>query len=162
MKWETVSEENNSGFIVQRKTASEYWREIAFVPSEAVNSGTQKIAYQYTDINNAKGITQYRIVQKDVDGKLSYSDIRPVKGQGQVLQLMSVFPNPAQGGNFSILFNNEDGYDVQLMDGSGRTIRQFMNVKASKTFSNILKGHYLVIAENKQTGERTTQKIIVQ
>ncbi len=162
LKWETVSEENNAGFIVQRKIAGENWREIAFVPSEATNSGAQKIAYQHSDINNAKGITQYRIVQKDIDGKLSYSEVRPVKGQGQVLQLMSVFPNPAQGGNFSILFSTEDAYDVQLMDGSGRAIKQHMSVKGSKTFSSILKGQYLIIADNKQTGERTTQKIIVQ
>ena len=75
---------------------------------------------------------------------------------------ISIFPNPAKGGSFSVILSGNALYNVDVVDGNGRLINHYSDVKGSKAFTGLTPGQYLVVAENKQTGIRSTQKIIVQ
>ncbi len=161
LKWETTKESNNSGFVIERKTGMDAWRDLSFVSSRSDNGASgELLAYQYNDANSYKGITQYRLRQVDIDGRTRYSDIKAVKGLGQILATVSVFPNPAQGGNFTVLFNDDETYDLQIVDANGRVVKQFTSVRVSKSISDLKPGQYLVIADNQQTQERRTTKVV--
>jgi hypothetical protein len=162
LKWTTDKEENNAGFYVERKMGTDTWRSINFVASKSNggNSG-EKTYYEYTDNVNFDGVIQYRLKQMDIDGRSKYSEIKTVKGSGQGNEL-SLFPNPAKGGNFTILLSSNDVHSIQVIDASGRAVMQFSNVKGSKSVAGLKPGQYLVITENTQTSARATQKIIVQ
>jgi hypothetical protein len=162
LRWTTTKEQNNAGFYVERKAGSENWRTLSFVSSKA-NAGTsgEKLVYEYNDGFNYDGVIQYRLRQVDLDGRARYSEIKAVKNSGQGGEV-SVFPNPSKGGNFSVILSGSSLYSVDVIDGNGRVISHFTDVKGSKSITGLRPGQYLVVAENQQTGARASQKIIVQ
>ena len=162
LKWTTSKEQNNSGFYIERKAGSENWRNLAFVATKSV-AGTsgEKLVYDYFDAFNYEGVIQYRLRQVDFDGKSNYSEIRAVKNGGQNAEI-SVFPNPASGGNFVVILSGHALYNLEVVDGNGRSISRYTDVKGSKTITSLKPGQYLVVAENQQNGTRGSQKIIVQ
>src|SRR4030095_5470775 len=73
LRWETASETNNSGFAVLRNLGSGAWEVVTFIPSQAPDGNSASpLVYTFTDLNSAKGITQYRIRQVDIDGRAKY------------------------------------------------------------------------------------------
>lgn len=161
LKWETVTEENNTGFLVQRKIGAD-WADVTFVATKTVNgSSLEVLSYQVTDINNIKGITQYRIKQIDRDGQSKYSEIRTVKGEGQNIKLL-VYPNPATNGKINVVFDNPtDVYSVELIDGTGRVMKSWKGVSNSLSIIDMRVGQYLVKVKNNKTLETVTEKIVV-
>jgi hypothetical protein len=161
LKWETTSEENNAGFLVQRKAAAD-WTDVTFVATKAVSgSSSEVLSYQLTDVNSIKGITQYRIKQIDLDGQSKYSEIRTVQGEAQNIKLL-VYPNPATNGKIYVVFDNPtDVYGVELMDVTGRVVKSWKTVSNNLLISDLKVGQYLVKVKNNQTLETITEKIIV-
>ena len=162
LKWETASEQNNNGFAVERNIKGS-WEQVAFIPSQAANGNSdQLLSYQYNDINNTKGVTQYRIKQVDIDAKTKYSEIRAVRGDGQVGKTI-VYPNPTNNGKVSVVF--EDGSvsrDVSVMDMSGRIIKQYKAVVNNNiTIENLTPGMYSLRVFVPSTGEQVVEKIVV-
>ena len=161
LNWETASELNNKGFEVQRKTTGD-WTTVASVATKAEKgSSSSVLSYQVSDVNTEMGLSQYRVKQVDLDGGIKFTDIKTVKGYGQSAEV-SVFPNPATGGRFSLLFGDNDAYNARVLDATGRTAQQVNNAKGSLSFSGLKPGLYVVVIENTQSAARTTQKIIVQ
>ncbi len=163
LKWETASEQNNRGFDVQRFIGSGNWESVAFVSSRSANgSSTTPLNYEFTDINTTKGISQYRILQVDMDGKSSYSMIRSIRGEGQTGKTI-LYPNPSNNGKVNIVF--EDGNvtrDVTLIDMNGRTVKQWKGTSNNNIqMENLNAGFYTVLINNRETGEQTNEKIIV-
>jgi hypothetical protein len=70
LAWSTATEVNNSGFAVERKTATSAYAQVAFV----AGNGTSNVGhhYSYTDAVSA-GTYTYRLKQIDHDGKFEYS-----------------------------------------------------------------------------------------
>ena len=79
LTWETAMEENNKGFHVQRNVNGE-WKNIGFVFTQAKVTAPS-LKYSFKDANSSKGISQYRILQVDMDGKGKYSEVRSVRGE---------------------------------------------------------------------------------
>jgi hypothetical protein len=163
IKWETAQEENNKGFDVQRKLANGGWQTVAFVETKATrgNSGLP-LSYEFTDLNDAKGISQYRLRQVDLDGKQTYSQIRAVRGEGQKGKTI-IYPNPSGDGKVNIVFENVNSTrDVSLMDVSGKTLKQWKGVTNNNIqIDNLNAGFYSVRIVNNETGEQTVEKFIV-
>ncbi|HYK55273.1 MAG TPA: LamG domain-containing protein, partial [Flavisolibacter sp.] len=74
LKWRTSSELNTKNFVVQRSIDGRLWSDIGQVAA-AGSSYTIK-EYSYTDVHPVEGINFYRILQTDIDGRSSYSNIR--------------------------------------------------------------------------------------
>lgn len=163
LKWQTATEENNSGFTLQIKTGDQNWRDVSFISSKAhIGSSVTSFNYEYIDANNNSQISLYRLKQIDISGKISYSEMRAVKGIDQQFSKLSVFPNPARD-NFSIQLPDDNAfYDLQILDASGRMVKQFAAVKSNKTISNLRAGQYLVVVINKQTNTKSSSKVVVQ
>jgi len=161
VKWITATEQNNRGFYVQRNTGGT-WEEIAFIASRAMNGNSNTdLGYSYDDINNHKGISQYRIVQVDLGGKQKMSEVVMVKGAqtGKIL----VFPNPSYNGNATVLFEDQNSArDISVIDLAGRVVKQWTNVNSNNLkIVNLKPGFYSIRIFNRSTGKQAVEKIVV-
>lgn len=163
VKWETATESNNRGFNVQRNLGNS-WENVGYVSSKAQGGNSSSlISYSFVDVNTSKGVSQYRVQQVDLDGKTKYSEIRSVRGLGLANKII-VYPNPSNDGKVSIVFeDNSTVKDVQVMDMSGRLIRQYKRVNnGSMIIDNLMSGIYSIHIVDLITAESYKEKIIVQ
>src|SRR5260221_819320 len=162
LKWETATELNSNGFAVERNIRGT-WEQVAFIPSQAANgNSTSLLAYQYNDLNNVNGISQYRIRQVDFDAKSKFSDIRAIRGEGQAGKTIA-FPNPSFNGKVSVVFEDATvSRDASLSDMSGRVLKQWKAITNNNIqIDNLTPGMYGLKIIVTETGEQSVQKIIV-
>jgi len=115
------------------------------------------------DLNAAKGISQYRIRQVDLDGMAKISDIRSVRGEGQKGSTI-VYPNPSDDGKVNVVF--EGGAiakrNITVQDMSGRIIKEWKNYTNNNIqIENLTPGFYTIRIVNIETGEQDVQKAVV-
>ena len=164
LKWETVTEENSRGFFIERNLGNSVWQTLGFVPTKAIHGNSNSLlSYEYTDLNNSKGITQYRLRQIDIDGKLAYSPIRAVRATGQKGKTI-IYPNPSSDGRVNVVFANVNTIrDVSLMDMNGRVMKQWKGVANNNIqIDNLMAGFYTIRIIDTETGEQTVEKIVVK
>ncbi|HET9278491.1 MAG TPA: T9SS type A sorting domain-containing protein [Flavitalea sp.] len=163
LKWTTAMESNNLGFEIQRLIGNGTWQTLSFVATQAAqgNSATD-LTYTYSDLNQTKGISQYRIKQIDIDKRSKYSEIRSVRGDGQKGKTI-VYPNPTNDGKVNIIFEDVNATrDVSVSDMSGRVIKQLKGITANNIMvDNLTAGIYTVRIVNNETSEQEVQKFVV-
>jgi len=163
ISWTTASEQNSKGFNVQKNVNGE-WKTIAFVSTQAQGGmSTSDLNYSFTDVNNEKGITQYRIQQVDLDGRFGYSNIRAIRGDGVGGKLV-VYPNPSVDGKINVVFEDNIGFrDVQVSDMQGRIIRSFKGINNNiLVIDRLTSGFYTIRVNNKNNGATSVQKFVVK
>lgn len=157
LSWSTESEINAKEFILQRKVEKDYIDVATIAASDKPNGSF----YSYTDNNNIKAVSQYRLKMVDQDGKFKYSEVRIVKGTATPNDF-TVFPNPSNGNAKVTVSDISEPTDVQLVDISGRVLKNIpMNNRNSIEINGIQKGIYMIRIVNKNTGENLTKKIAV-
>lgn len=164
LNWVTASEKNSKGFAIERSLDNTNWQQIGYVLSKARGGNSDlELSYQYSDINNSKGIAQYRIKQIDFDNRSKFSPIRSVAGIGQDRKII-VYPNPSSDGTVNIVFEDVNvSHDIIVQDMYGRVIKNMYNVREGSTQINNLKsGMFIIRVINKETGIRSFQKIVVK
>ncbi len=115
LNWTTVTETNNSHFIVQRS-----YDNISFMPIARIegNGTTSEISkYSYADDSLENGLYFYRLKQVDYDGSYSYSQVIEVRlGIPINFYLAQNFPNP---------FNPNTIIEFQITEASFVSLRIF-------------------------------------
>ena len=162
VSWTTAFELNSAGFAIERLTNGS-WTEVGFVNSLAPGGNSEgKLSYSFMDPNNIKGISQYRIRQVDLDGKASFTEIKSVRGENQLVKL-TVYPNPTSNGKVNIVFDEEIAVrNVTVMDLSGRVVSQMNGITNNNiTIDNLKPGMYTVRVVVPQTGAQAVEKIVV-
>jgi hypothetical protein len=161
----TSSEVLNKGFRIERQVVSTNgkFEQIGFVGSKAKDGNSQNtLAYSFIDVAPKVGAASfYRLVQEDHDRKLTYSEVRVVKLNGQSISM--VFPNPSNGP--VTISRTADGkkMNVQVIDQSGKIINHFDNITSDNLRLNIPQsGVYTIKISYPETGEQSTQWIVVQ
>ena len=71
LKWSTSAEINNDYFTIQRSKADFGWENIQKIPGSGT-SGSVKY-YSTHDPSPLQGVSYYRLLQTDIDGRQSYS-----------------------------------------------------------------------------------------
>ena len=163
LKWETATELNNKGFVLQKNVGNTKWVDIGFIPSQSENGNSNSVLYySYNDINSIRTITQYRLQQVDFDGKMKYSEIRTVRGEGLNLGTL-VYPNPSRDGKVNIVFEDKDGVrDAMLSDMNGRVLNRWTITNGNTIqINNLQPGVYYIRITNAQTRETAIEKIVV-
>ena len=161
LKWETASEQNNSGFVIERKTDGN-WSPIASLPTNAPGGNSNSVLkYSYEDINKSTTMSLYRLKQVDFNGTFTYSEIRTVAGEEQ-MQRMVVYPNPSGDGNVNVILEKGGSKNIFLMDMSGRIVRQW-NKATTNTLqiNNLLPGMYSLKVTNIESGTQSFEKILI-
>jgi len=164
VKWQTASEQNNKGFNVQRKTTGN-WVNVAFVFSLA-NGGNSSsdLSYAYNDANTEKGITQYRVMQVDLDGRSAASEIRSVRGEDIAAARMVVYPNPSMDGRVNVMFEEGNGNrSVVVSDMSGRRVKQYRNVSSNTlVIEGLENGVYSIQVTDLTSSALSVEKVIIK
>jgi len=164
IRWTTASEHNSLGFEIERLVGTGGWEAVSFVSTKALNGySATETAYSFTDENLTRGVTQYRIRQVDIDQRSRFSEIRAVRGLGQMAKTV-VYPNPSvSGSKVNILFGEQDGArDVSLIDMSGRVVRQWKDFTNNNLqIENLRPGSYNLKVVLRETGEQLIEKIVV-
>lgn len=155
LQWSTAQEQNTKEFIVQHSTDGRSWTnvatEFALSKSSSINN------YSYLHSTPVNGINYYRILQKDLDGRFSYSAVSSLKfnTNDRVVQIMS---NPVANGMLQIKINASVPTTVSLHSRDGKLLwlGQLSSGEHSIDVSQYAKGLYLL-----RTG-KDVEKIIVQ
>jgi hypothetical protein len=165
LKWTSASESNGFGYEVQRLIGTGTWQTISFVGTQATGGNSASdLTYIFSDQNATKGVSQYRIKQVDVDQRAKFSEIRAVRGLGQMAKII-VYPNPSvAGGKVNVLFDEKDGTrDVSIVDMSGRVIKQWKGLTNNNLqVENLTAGLYHLRVILRETGEQGIEKIVVK
>ncbi len=123
LAWKTATENNNSGFEVQRKTneLENEWTTLGFKPG--AGNSTTPVYYSYTD--NLSGISStyaiYRLKQVDYDGSVNYSkEIKVENVLPTEFSLEQNYPNPFNPStkiNFTLPFSGNVKLEVYSING---------------------------------------------
>lgn len=148
LNWSTATETNNSGFIVERKSANSDWQSITFVNGKG--TVTQAQHYSYMDKNLTEGKYYYRLKQVDFNGSFEYSNIvEAVISAPAKFELSQNYPNPfnpstkisfsvPQSGNVKLSVYNLLGQEVQnLVNGFVEAGNHTINFDAENLNSGI-------------------------
>ena len=123
LAWKTDHEFNNKGFEIQRSNNGSDWYAINFINGTGESTVTRN--YNYTDRALAPGTYYYRLNQKDMDGKSTYSAIASatISGKG-IVSLFQNYPNPFTSIT-SIRFDlpRTQHARLSLLDMSGRELK---------------------------------------
>ena len=165
LAWVTSTEQVNKGFRIERQAGNDNgkFEQIGFVGSKAKDGNSQStLTYNFIDAAPKVGAASfYRLVQEDLDGTKTYSEVRVVKLNGQSVSM--VFPNPSNGAvNIS---RTADGrkMNIQVIDQSGRIVGQVNNITDANYRMNISQsGVYTIKMTYPETGEQSIQRVVVQ
>ncbi len=121
-EWITASETNNDYFILERSYDGENFTKIAQINGFGAGTTTEKREYSYTDVDPCDGIAYYRLLQVDIDGQFSYSDVVALNCL-KSKDALSVFPNPARYTISYSFFEQYEGIiNVEILDMYGKQV----------------------------------------
>jgi hypothetical protein len=129
LNWSTSTEENNSGFNVERRAnGTETWVNAGFVAGNG-NSNTIK-NYSFEDRNLSSGGYHYRLKQVDFNGNYKYYDLanEVTVGIPSKFALSQNYPNPFNPStkiNYEIPFDSK--VSIKIFDITGREVASLVN-----------------------------------
>lgn len=159
LNWTTAAEINNDYFTVQRSTDVIGWENIQKVQG----AGTTGITKSYTtkDMSPFSGVSYYRLMQTDFNGKSTYSFVVSVDIGSNISEIRT-YPNPATD-HLWIQFAKPGKYIVVLFNNGGQLVNQPVSTSGYKMELNVgdLKTgvYFLSIAHD---GKRDTRKIMIR
>lgn len=161
LKWETATEINNSGFAIERNNNGN-WQQVGFVATQAPGgNSSDKLNYEFSEINYSKSMSQYRLKQIDFDGKANYSDIKLVRGTDQDAKT-TLFPNPSINGTVNLVFDGSAIRDIAVIDMAGQIVKQYRGLNSnSLQVTGLNTGMFSVRILNRENGTQQTEKFIV-
>lgn len=95
LNWRTADEQDTKDFLVQHSIDGREWQNIGTVMAAGFANGEQVYSFQHH--NPANGLNVYRLLQRDADGRGSYSRVVTVNIKTPD-EWFNVYPNPAPGG----------------------------------------------------------------
>ncbi len=146
LDWTTGSEQNNSGFAIERSADSRNWGRIGFVASQSAGGNSSSdLSYVSYDQQPARGLNYYRILQVDLDGRSTASEVRQVVF-GKDGNEISVYPNPATERLYLKVADWSAVKEVRLLDVTGRVVYQSGTgtMHSGISMQNLPKGVYLL------------------
>lgn len=117
LNWITSGESNNLGWNIQRSINGFKWEKVGFVDGKG--DAIQDQGYSFIDRKPISNRVFYRLEQMDIDGALSYSEIKSVFVETDGIQIS---PNPAS--NEILLNGNFLGKKYLIVDITGKRLKE--------------------------------------
>ncbi len=94
--WQTASEINNSGFVIEKSDDAKTFSQIGFVAGAGNSNRT--ISYVFSDYKPSNGNNYYRLKQIDNDGRFAYSKVvsASCENDNDPVPSFIVYPNPSK------------------------------------------------------------------
>lgn len=94
--WQTASETNNSGFVIEKSIDAKVFSQIGFIAGLGNSSISHN--YSFSDLKPFKDNNYYRLKQLDIDGKFVYSNIvfTSCDNDSNFEPSFIVYPNPSK------------------------------------------------------------------
>lgn len=139
ISWQTASEINNAGFVLEKSRDARIFEESGFLQGHG--NAKQPNSYVFTDLK-PYDITYYRLKQTDLDNTVTYSRTISVK-QDNARHAVKIFPNPAKGELYIEAENSNLTYSIK--NNTGVTVREaaMLSAKPLDT-SGLQNGLYLI------------------
>lgn len=158
LQWETATEQNNSGFAIERSADSKRWSNIGFVKSQTEDGNSvSALSYKHYDLQPLQGLNYYRLKQTDFDGRYVYSNTRQVMVSNNAA--ITVRPNPTKD---LVTVSGLDGKEtIHILDASGRKVKEVKATGAAATIelSGMPQGLYHIQIVSPQ-GTIVSRKVI--
>jgi hypothetical protein len=121
LAWQTATENNNSGFQVERKSTGDF-ESIGFVPGSGTT--TEPMSYSFSDINLNHGTYYYRLKQIDHDGTFEYSNTVEIDLTAPgIYSLNQNYPNPFNPSTMITFSLAKDAVvSLKIFDGLGQEV----------------------------------------
>jgi hypothetical protein len=121
LNWVTSTEENFSGFEIERSADAINWMNIGFVPARGNGSAAQS-DYLFNDVKALKGKSYYRLRLLDNSGAFRYSEQRSITIK-DMADLVTIMPNPASStATVYLSTDSRSEASISLFDMQGRKI----------------------------------------
>lgn len=163
LNWRTAQEQLNKGFWVERMGSNQdNFQRIGFVSSKALRGSTYNpIDYQFTDNPMMSGVLLYRLVQEDLDGKSTPSEVRKIEVRSA--KFSNVYPNPSKGNVLIQVFDYKSDYSLDIYTETGKKVAQCKKLpKMAYQLSLPQSGIYIFRFTNLSNGEINFCRHIVQ
>lgn len=129
LTWETSSEENNSGFDIERKVnGTDNWVKVGNVKGNGTTSNATQ--YYFSDRNLTTGEYNYRLKQIDYNGNFEYHNLTSliIIGTPNVFNLYQNYPNPFNPSTTINFDTPTDGVvSLVVFDNSGKEVARILN-----------------------------------
>jgi len=118
LRWSTASEQNTRDFVVQHSLNATDWSSLSTIPAGGNSTTTRNYSYVHQNPLKGNNYNYYRILQRDIDDKFSYSKIVSIifNEPGSDVQ---VYPNPVH--DQLTVFLAESQW-VRLVNAAGATV----------------------------------------
>lgn len=123
LTWITASELNNDYFQVEKSQDGMEFLPVIRVPGAGTT--TERKTYEALDSNPFRGNSYYRLSQTDLDGTKSYSKVELVRIEGQLDDILKLYPNPVRNGDvlyIDYLSEVEEVIQINVLDPVGKHI----------------------------------------
>lgn len=141
VRWETASEQNSADFQIQHSLNGINWQPLGVVA--AAGNSSLRNSYSYLHTTPSFGLNYYRLLQRDLDGRSSYSIVRSLLWEN-IAPLVSIQANPVKHG--MLLVNAREKVTVQLRSALGILQGEYQLVPGSTAINTagLAAGTYLL------------------
>lgn len=120
LTWNTASETNADKFVIQRSTDGIQFNEIGSV--KATGNSSIMLTYNFDDRQPIHGISFYRILERDMDGKVMYSDVKKINFNA-ITNAFTILYNPVRNeALFSYSGSERKQVTIRVIDHLGRVV----------------------------------------
>ncbi|MGB0985116.1 MAG: T9SS type A sorting domain-containing protein, partial [Saprospiraceae bacterium] len=149
------NELNNEGFEIERLNSNN--GKFESIGWKTGNGSTERLStYKFTDYNDFKGVSYYRLKQIDFDGQFDYSNVVVIENRGEENPLM-IFPNPVKN---ELNIRNGEGL-ATIYNLLGQPVKQLSidNQQLTLNVSDLTEGQY-VLHIQKENGTVITKRFV--
>ncbi len=162
--WKTSSEQNVTGFLVQRKKQNETsFSNLGFINSKSINGfSNSELNYSFND-SSASNYDKlfYRLQVQHADSSISYSEVRIITSAPEK-NAFTLYPNPAR--KYAQLYLNQftSPLTLKIYDAEGKRIsQQLLREQNSLVRVPASKGVYLLEVSDQDGKNEIRKKLLV-
>jgi hypothetical protein len=153
LEWRTAQEQNTRDFSIQHSKDGSTWNTIANV--HANGNASSSNSYSYLHTSPVKGKNYYRIIQRDLDDRTSYSAMRLLNWQTNN-PLIQIINNPVKNGSLELRVFSPCSVALYSSDGKLLWTKQLGMGAQSVVLNGCRPGLYFL-----RVGD-TTNSLVVQ
>jgi len=171
LNWTTATENNNSGFDIERSIVNDEWSMVGNVSGNGTSTTPHNYTFDDRGLNSGK--YNYRLKQIDFNGNFAYYNLsnEVIIGVPTKFDLSQNYPNPFNPStkiNYDLPFDSK--VSIKLFDLSGREVANLVNEVKTAGYhtinfnaSNLSSGVYFykISAEGNENSFVSTKKMML-